>query len=110
MTDGAVSERLNNPEIFMKGPKVDVPTQPNTIRATVSVIRSGTKDRTHKCVLSAKTQLLLEKAEFLATRRILANKWKKLGGKTGVLCEPCAWLSLGYTKCRKCGTAEGTIR
>ena len=39
-----------------------------------------------------------------ATRRIIAKKWDKLGGALGTLCEPCEWLSLGYSHCRKCGS------
>lgn len=51
----------------------------------------------------------IKKLRQKAKQRIIAQKWKKLGGKIGILCESCAWLSLGYSKCRKCGSAQGSI-
>lgn len=45
-------------------------------------------------------------AERRAERRRIAAQFRKLGGKILNLCEPCEWLTLGSSTCKKCAGAS----
>jgi hypothetical protein len=59
-----------------------------------------------RCAALSGSEGAIRRVTHRAERRKIAAQFRKLGGKILNLCEPCEWLTLGSSTCKKCAGAS----